>query len=247
LKVRQRLEQGGHATTLGFWDAEGDAPRTLADRYLEALEAMRGVPSHAYLSIKLPALGGAGDLLNEVAAQALEVGARLHFDALTPDSVEKTQAAIDALRERFPLLAIGYTLPGRWQRSVADAEWAIARRLPVRVVKGQFPEQDSNDVDPCQGFLAVIKALAGRAAHVDVATHDAALAGEAAALLTAAGTPFDRECLWGMPRPRREASQVRVYIPYGAAYLPYAVAKLRKNPRLAGRLLIDWIRSLPGK
>jgi proline dehydrogenase len=242
-RARARLDRRGHATTLGFWDAEGDAPRLVADRYLEAIESMREAPRHAYVSTKLPSLQFSTELLEEVARKAAEVGCRLHFDALGPESVERTQAAIDGLRKKFPDLAIGYTIPGRWRRSVADADWAAARSLAVRVVKGQFRETGENDVDPRAGFLAVIQKLAGRARHVDVATHDESLAREACAILSASQTPFDHECLFGMIPARPEAPP-RVYIPYGAAYLPYAVQRLRSNPRLAGRLVIDWARSL---
>jgi CelD/BcsL family acetyltransferase involved in cellulose biosynthesis len=244
LRVRGRVATKGHSTTLGFWDAEGDVPRTVADHYLRALESMHDAPGHAYLSIKLPALGYSEPLLDEVAEKASGLGCRLHFDALAPESVERTQAAIDRLKKRFPSLAIGYTLPGRWKRSASDADWAVARGLAVRVVKGQFAEAEANEVEPRQGFLEVVKCLAGRARHVDVATHDAPLAQEALALLTAAGTPCDLENLFGMVRSGSGTPVPRVYIPYGAAYLPYAVARLRKNPRLAGRLLLDWVRSL---
>ncbi|QDT55625.1 Proline dehydrogenase 1 [Caulifigura coniformis] len=246
LDVRTRLDQIGQPTTLGFWDADGDSPRVVADRYLEALESMQGAPAHAYLSIKLPSLGNSADLLNEIATRAAAVGARLHFDALTPESVETTQAAIDEVRKRHPSLAIGHTLPGRWRRSVADADWAAARGLSVRVVKGQFPAAGTDDCPPKLGFLEVVKQLAGKPIHVDIATHDEPLAKEAAAILKSAGTSFDRERLYGMGNPPLEdgGSRPRIYIPYGAAYLPYAVARLRKNPALGGRLLLDWIRSL---
>jgi len=246
LEVRNRLGQKGQPTTLGFWDADGDAPRAVADRYLEALESMRGAPAHAYLSIKLPSLGYSADLLNEVATKAAEIGARLHFDALAPETVEPTQAAIDSVRKRHPALAIGYTLPGRWRRSVSDADWAVARGLSVRVVKGQFPAAGVDDCPPRQGFLDVVRQLAGKPLHVDIATHDEPLANEATAILKSTGTSFDRERLFGMgcPRPEAGSSSPRIYIPYGAAYLPYAVARLRKNPALGGRLLLDWVRSL---
>jgi len=246
LGVRRKADAAGQQTTLGFWDGEGDSPADVAKQYLEALESMRGAPAHAYLSIKLPALGDNANLLTDVARKAEELGCRLHFDALEPKHVPRTQKAIDDLRSRFPGLRIGYTLPGRWTRSLADADWAVERGLPVRVVKGQFPGDAGDETDPKRGFLNVISRLAGRASHVDIATHDEPLAKEAAALLKSAGTPFDREQLFGMARPLEAAgaSAQRIYIPYGAAYLPYAVARLRKNPRLAGRLLLDALRSL---
>lgn len=249
IRVRDDFHQRGVPTTLGFWDGDGDAPRAVADRYVAALETMQGQPQHAYLSIKLPSLGYSAELLDDVATRAETLGCRLHFDALTPDSVDRTQSAIEAVQRKHPFLAIGYTLPGRWMRSAADADWAVARGLSIRVVKGQFAAAGDSERDLRTGFLDVVGRLAGRAKHVDLATHDAALASEAATILTSTGTPFDRELLFGMGRPEAvrgaDGKQVvRIYIPYGAAYLPYAVSRLRKNPGVAVRLLADWVKSL---
>ncbi len=236
-------------TTLGFWDGEGDAPREVAQQYLSALETMRGRKQDAYLSIKLPSLGFSKELLHEVAAKAAEVEARLHFDALGPESVDATQSAIEDLQQRFPELTIGFTLAARWKRSVTDADWAVKQKVAVRVVKGQFSDP-AGDCEPRRGFLNVVARLSGRARHVDVATHDEALAREAELILEASRTSYDREVLFGLGRPERLArttvAPVRVYLPYGAAYLPYAVAKLRQNPGIAVRLVVDSAKSVVG-
>jgi proline dehydrogenase len=84
---------------------------------------------------------------------------------------------------------------------------------------------------------------------VSVASHDGALAGEALRRLQSAGTRCDLELLYGLPMraslrvARRLGVPVRVYIPYGAAYLPYAVSRLRKSPRIAWWLLRDLVAS----
>jgi proline dehydrogenase len=63
--------------------------------------------------------------------------------------------------------------------------------------------------------------------------------------LKAAGTPHTWELLYGLPMKQalrlaaRHGIQARVYIPYGAAYLPYALGKLRDEPRIAWWMLRD--------
>ena len=79
-------------------------------------------------------------LLDKVAAKAETVERRLHFDSLAPEHADRTFAAIARLRSRHPKLSLSVSLPGRWERSVADADWAIRHGVAVRVVKGQWAD-----------------------------------------------------------------------------------------------------------
>jgi proline dehydrogenase len=83
------------------------------------------------------------------------------------------------LLARLEPTGLGCAIPGRWRRSLEDAEHAIELGVRVRVVKGQWPDPQQPDIDLRDGFLAVIDALAGRAASVGIATHDLPLAREA--------------------------------------------------------------------
>lgn len=249
-RVRETLARRGLAATIGYWDADGEHPRQVADQYLAGLDLLPGPSGEDYLSIKLPSLGEEGRLLDEVVQRAVERGGRLHFDALAPDQADRTRAVVEALQSRYPAARLSFTLPGRWRRSVADADWVVDRKLPVRVVKGQWEDPADPHRDLRQGYLEVIDRLAGRAVHVSVATHDVPLAAEALRRLREAGTPCDLELLYGLPmraslrQARRLQVPVRVYIPYGAAYLPYAVSRLRKNPAIAMWLVKDFITGL---
>jgi proline dehydrogenase len=152
---------------------------------------------------------------------------------------------VDALLARIPDVDIGCTLPGRWRRSPNDAHWASDHGLCVRVVKGEWPDPREPQRNPRAGFLEVIDALAGRARRVGVATHDVALARAAIRRLQAAGTPCGLELLYGLPmresiRHARELGiDVRVYVPYGEAYMPYALSQIRRRPRMLLWLLND--------
>jgi CelD/BcsL family acetyltransferase involved in cellulose biosynthesis len=248
--VQERLAQRGFSTTLGYWDATGENPRQVADQYLQALELLGKQPPEGYLSIKVPSLGFSPALLDEVLLAARRHQRRIHLDALTSDSAEPIRELVTAARGKYPDLALGVTLPGRWRRSLADADWAIRNDLYVRIVKGQWVDPENPKRDMREGFLDVVDALAGKARHVGIATHDLPLAIEAIRRLQKAGTPCDVELLYGLPmqaicqHARAANLPVRIYVPYGAAYLPYALDNLRRHPYRIWWLLKDFVAGL---
>ena len=166
-----------------------------------------------------------------------------HFDSLGMDSAEPTRALVEELLPRYSNLS--FTLPGRWARSLQDAEWAVSRGLGVRVVKGQWEDPSMPKRDPHKGFLEVIERLAGGARSVAVATHNPTLAVPALERLMKAGTPCELELLFGLPSKavRRIAIAMgvstRVYVPYGYGWLPYSLSQARKNPRILWWMLKD--------
>jgi len=95
----------------------------------------------------------------------------------------------------------------------------------------------------------VIERLAGRARHVSVATHDPKLV-RGAFCVAGAGTPCELELLYGLPVgavlpiARELGVPVRVYLPYGHAWLPYVVGRLKKEPRVALWLMRDVMDSM---
>jgi proline dehydrogenase len=113
----------------------------------------------------------------------------------------------------------------------------------VRVVKGQF---GAAEVHPRAGYMAIVDRLVERGARdVAVATHDAALLKAALGRLDAARIPHEAEFLHGLPMReplRAVGGDARVYVPYGAAFLPYALEELRRHPSRAAWLLRDALR-----
>jgi proline dehydrogenase len=245
VKACHRFAQEGFAGAIGFWSDEGDDRRLVADAYLNALAVLAGEGLDCYLSIKAPALGLSQNLVNEVAEAGREAGIGIHFDSLSPEEADQTFDLIAESVRRCPQL--GCTLPGRWQRSPHDADLAVRLGLRVRVVKGQWVDPHHPDLDLREGFLAVIDRLAGRARYVAVATHDPPLVSESLRRLQAAGTPCGLELLYGLPlkaaaRAARDADvTVRLYVPYGKAWLPYQISQVRKNPRVLWWVMRDAI------
>jgi proline dehydrogenase len=238
LCVADRLAAEGFATTLGYWDRGKDSGRQVANIYRNTIRCIAQCDRNCYVSLKPPPLRFAPELAAELADAAAVHGLGLHCDSHGVNVVDLSNAMLQAMIGRLGGERLGTTLPGRWSRSLRDADWAIERRLNVRVVKGQWPDPDDPGRDISAGFLEVIGHLAGRARHVAVATHDVELAQEAIGRLRAAGTPCELELLLGMPaKPlvrwaRENDVGMRIYVPFGSGFVPNALGVLKRNPRL---------------
>ncbi len=243
LALRQRLAARGLSATLGYWDSSAETESEVAAVYLTALKELAA--SDDYLSIKLPALRFSRERTIEVAAAAKAQGVRLHCDSHDIETSDQMKSLVEAIVEQGT--TVSYTLPGRWRRSLDDADWAAERGLTVRVVKGQWPDPADPNRDMRAGYLETIERLAGKPLHVAVASHDVPLAAQAIRRLQATRTPCSLELLYGLPMreslklAKSLGASVRVYVPYGAAYLPYALGKLKHNPRMAWWLLRDFL------
>jgi proline dehydrogenase len=196
-----------------------------------------------YLSVKAPSMQYSAEAMLRVIDKFHFKKTRLHFDSLGIETAEPTRALVEGLLPHYANLS--FTLPGRWARSLEDAEWAVNRGVSVRVVKGQWEDPAMPQRDLHKGFLEVIERLAGGASSVAVATHNPELAAPALERLMKAGTPCELELLFGLPSKavlRIAAAmgvRTRVYVPYGYGWLPYSLSQARKNPRIFWWMLKD--------
>lgn len=247
--VARREVVGGAITTLGPWAARDDPAAQVAGRYACAIVAIETDALPASLSVKLPDLHFDLGLMGDVLAMAEEHHVAIHLDSLSIESQEQTMALLPALVAAHPQL--GVTLPGRWARSLSDAKEVIQMGVrSVRVVKGQWADPDDRRRDPAEGLEAVVEVLVGTDAEVGVATHDLAVARRAVARLSGAGTPWRLGQLYGMPRLRAadlatDHMKVLVYVPFGAAYLPYALSQAVRHPTVLRWAVRDLVRAHP--
>ncbi len=243
VRVAQRLGHERTPSTLGFWDTADYTQRQVVDIYLATIRQLAGSGLDSYMSVKPPALRFDVGAARELANSASEVHVRLHFDSHGPEAVEPSHAMLQSMIDEVGADGLGTTIPGRWERSIFDADWAAERALKVRVVKGQWADPSDPDRDMRAGFLAVIDRLAGRVPHVAVATHDLLLAEEAIRRLRSAGASFELEQILGMTTPQslqwalQNNVKVRIYIPFGKGYIPNALGVLKRNPRLIWKLI----------
>ncbi|MGE0408054.1 MAG: proline dehydrogenase [Amphiplicatus sp.] len=243
LQICDSAASRAYGVTVCYWQETGEDPRSVASHYDRAIDRIAEKALDGHLAVKIPGLHEREDLVRAVVEHARAKEVTAVFDAHGPEKVEDVFTAAEALGPRL----LGMVIPGRWRRSLDDADRAVALGLRVRVVKGEFPGPDEPYASLREGYLAVIDRLAGRAGMVGVATHDAELSREAIRRLQAAGTPCEQELLFGMPfepaaaEGRKAGIRTRIYVPYGSAWLPYSLSRAFKDPRMIGWLARDFL------
>lgn len=161
-----------------------------------------------------------------------------------------------ALRRRLAEagVPVAQTLQAYLRRTEADLEGLIAEGAMVRLVKGAFVGSPDiaftgrAEIDASYRRLTALM-LSGeardRGCYPVFGTHDEAMIAEVEARVAAGGWDADTyefEMLHGVrPELQRElvrrGHRVRVYLPYGADWWPYAVRRVGESPRNA-RLLM---------
>nr|WP_314362587.1 proline dehydrogenase family protein [uncultured Achromobacter sp.] len=143
-------------------------------------------------------------------------------------------------------LPVGLTLQARRRRTPEDLDWAVRRHTSLRLVKGAFPERALDHAGRARIDLAYLDAAAimlsrdaRKAGFYPVfGTHDDRLAGAIMTLARERGwspDAFEFEMLYGV-RPdwqmalRSLGYNVRVYLPFGADWWPYAIRRVGENP-----------------
>lgn len=147
-------------------------------------------------------------------------------------------------------LPVGVTLQARLRRTESDLRSLLGAARAVRLVKGAFPLGAEHDVQGRDAIAATYLRLAelmlGPEARESglypiFATHDDRLAAQIADVAQRHGwTPdaWELEMLYGV-RPdwqrelRRRGLALRLYLPFGRDWWPYAVRRIGENPRNA--------------
>jgi proline dehydrogenase len=237
------LNRKGLAATIGYFQSGEARPEEIVAANLAVADLLAERSGDVYLSVKAPPLAFDAAHLRTVAEAAAAAGLALMFDAHAPKDADRTLAAVARLSRDFP--RTGFALPARWRRSLADAADFRDGPARIRVVKGEWPDPAWADPDVEASYLGLVARLAGRAAPVDVATHDPGLAERALTLLLDAGTPCELEQLRGLPArrtvavARRLGVPVRVYVPFGPGWWPYALDKALGRPYLLSWMIAD--------
>ncbi len=250
-RICGRLHRQGLAATVGYFPGRHDTVESIAAANLAVAARLGdgagrgagGGAGGAYLAVKAPPLGFDAACLRTLAKAVAAWGGSLMFDAHGPQHTDRTHALFRDILADFP--GTGCVLPARWPRSRKDAARLRDSSARLRIVKGEWADPGGDEADVEAGYLALIRELAGRRVTVAVATHSPDLAGRALAILLDAGTPCELEQLRGLPARRTTAIArrldvpVRVYVPFGAGWLPYAVDKALARPYLLAWMVKD--------
>lgn len=228
-RICERLAARGMHVTAGYFHRRHDDPATIAAQHIAIAKRL---PPGSTIAVKLPPLDFDVALATGIATAAKARDCHIILDSLGP------QHAAQSLELAAELPGAGLALPARWRRSRADAEHFAAEPRRIRIVKGEWPDPEDDPDDKAAAYLDLVRTLAGRRAPVGIATHDPALAAAALNILTASGTPCELEQIRGLPQRRTLAVTaalgvpVRIYLPFGPGWLPYAVDQALARPYL---------------
>lgn len=244
IRVHKLAAERGWSSAFGLWTSPEDTPVTVAGQCRDALQSILDGSMNCYLSIKLTTFNYDFGLVKELVGKAESGGIRVHFDSMDPDSAAPTMKFLERILATHR--NVGYTIAARWQRRLRDAQQVIDFGIPVRVVKGQWADPETPRIDVRQNYLSVIDTLAGRAAHVGVATHQRSLAKEALQRLHDAGTSCEMEQMSGLPQNCASLAKalgvpMRIYIGYGFPSLPYSIREVQARPAIFGWVIRDFI------
>lgn len=231
------LGRDGLAATVGYFQSSRARPEEIVAAYRAVAGMLAG--EDASLSVKAPPLGFDPAHLRAIAEAGAAAGLKLMLDAHACRDADSTLGLLPDLP------GTGFALPARWRRSLADAAEYRDRPARIRIVKGEWADPGGDEPDVAANYVALVASLAGREAPVAVATHDPDLAERALALLLRAGTPCELEQLRGLPSrrtmavARRLGVKVRVYVPFGPGWWPYALDRALARPYLPGWMIRD--------
>jgi len=243
LAAARHEARSGHLSSFAYWPNPNEPPAVIGSHYVQAIDAVAAANLDSSISIKVDQFHYDREILAQVLHQAMLRRIRVHFDAQPFETTDRTHALVE---EAVAMGAdVSATLPSRWERSVQDAERFLRLGIPIRIVKGQGKDPGQPGIDPRRSFLSLVRQVAGRAAHVGIATHDRRVAEPALDLLQATKTPCSLEQLRSLPRldflAQRRGIPIRVYIAYGRFGLPYAIAEVVRRPSILAWILRDAI------
>jgi proline dehydrogenase len=235
--------------------------RAIARAYREVLGAVEREELDANISVKLTALGlelDYGLCRENLEAVVRDAAGRSSFVRI---DMEDSSCTDDTLRLYRELRAdghenLGIALQARLRRTVEDARSLAGLRPNVRLCKGIYLEPEEiahqDDGEVRESFLRTLEELLSIGSYVGVATHDEWLIGESLRRLRAHGVPregYELQFLLGVRPDRagelvREGERIRVYVPFGARWYEYSLRRMKENPRLAGQIVAETMRSL---
>ncbi|MBI4212641.1 MAG: proline dehydrogenase family protein [Deltaproteobacteria bacterium] len=248
LDVVRRLNTQGFLTTLDFLgenittDAEA---HEATEQNLSILQALAEQKLNLNISVKPTMLGlSVGqDLfeknLRRVAEKAHELGAFVRVD------MEGSATTIDTLtvvkKIKGPYAPIGTVVQAMLKRTPHDVIDLLNNHISLRLCKGAYKEPAAialQDKDELRAqYISLAKQLLTSNLYHGIATHDDAIIEALISFVREQRldkTSFEFQMLYGVRRDLQEKLRslgfgIRIYVPFGNAWLPYVVRRLRER------------------
>jgi len=258
-RIRSLNRQGFGVTV----DVLGESIASLAQAeacvgaYLETLEAIGVHGLDATVSVKPTALGLLLDrqyceqAMVRIVQAAENHGSAVCIDMEDVSCTDMEIAMFNGLHAGGRQVSIA--LQAYLRRTGADLEGLLAQGSRLRICKGIYLEQPQHLVPGTQGdraainphFLRHVERCFDSGIFVSIATHDAALIRQIAALAEQRGiarSRFEFQMLLGVCEPLRDQLKaqgyaVRIYLPYGRDWYGYSTRRMKENPAIAAHVV----------
>ena len=257
VRVTEAFNRQGMLTTidiLGEFIKTRDEAKFFRDQCRQILEVIRTKGLQSNLSLKPSQMGLLLD--QEFAFQNIRELVKLaqenqSFVRIDMEDVACTDATIDfyrRLRAEFPG-HVGTVLQSYLRRTPADIDALCDEPMNFRLCKGIYNEKRLHAYkDPFvinRNFIYCLEKLFQKKAYVGIATHDEKLVFESLRLIEQYGLKPDQyefQMLLGVDEELRRilvegGHRLRVYVPYGEAWMPYSRRRLKENPTIAQHAL----------
>ncbi len=242
------LSRSGLQTTVAFVGEhvyareEADAA---AHEYLLLLQELRTRGFECDISLKLTQLGLdvdpqlAHDNLLRIATAAHQVGGCVEVDMEGSDCTDATLRIVQEVSRQVP--ALRAVVQAMLRRTREDVAVLCAQDIPIRLVKGAYKESATAAFQSMREirneFLWLTEYLFQHSRDPAIGTHDEYLIEQTKAIAQRCGKSaqdFEFQFLFGIrvglqEQLRHEGWRVRIYTPYGQAWMPYFLRRLRER------------------
>jgi proline dehydrogenase len=260
--VKDLERQGCVATIdlLGESTASKAAAAQKLKDYKKTVDTLDAHDLDSGISVKLTGLGLTLDEelcranLEEIVLYAGERGRFVRVDMEDSPYTSVTLDMVIDLHERHE--NVGAVIQAYMRRSLEDICRLIEAGVTVRLCKGIYDEPRKvayKDFDTVrQNYIFLLDELLKGGTYVGIATHDEFLIWHALRLVHQLEVPkgrYEFQMLLGVDEELRgilvgAGHKLRVYVPFGEDWYEYSSRRLKENPKIAGYVAKDVIRSL---
>ena len=221
--------------------------------YIEELSEIQTRNLDSNIHVKLTHLGLTIDKelcysnLKSILKKAEETHNFVRIDMEDSSCTDDTLSIFEKAQREFE--NVGIVIQACMRRSMADIQKLNVLKANVRLCKGIYIEPRNiayNDYQNVrENYSTLLKELLTAGCYVGIATHDEWLVKDAFQTIDDLGlnpTQYEFQMLYGVTPSLRQSireagHRLRVAVPFGPAWYPYSIRRLRKNPAIAGYVL----------
>jgi proline dehydrogenase len=219
---------------------------SLANDYITLLEEIKKNKLESHVSLKLTMMGLAIDKnfclknVERIVKKAKELKNFVRVDMEGSDVTQVTLDIFYALYKKYPQ-NVGIVLQAYLFRTEKDVQEVIKKKARLRLCKGAYKEPKAiaykKMEDIRTNYLKLTKMLLDKGNYPAIATHDKVLINQALDYIKEKKIKKDKyefQMLYGIQRALQEklasdGYNMRVYVPYGTAWLKYTYRRLREK------------------